>query len=218
MPSPYEQQLLDLQNQNKTLTEKMQQQDLLRAQRPEDYNYTSQIDPSTGMLKSQYQMQGGDVFNQLKQQASGAGPSTWANMMLQNQQTAQQGALGQAQGQSLQAQANARNQLAMRGGLGGGSRLALARGGQQDLMNAQQGIASQGLAQRGNILANDVQQKQDLLKGLAGGEQQMQQFNISNALKEQGNIEAAKQQTYGKKMEEWGAERQAQATEKSKGK
>lgn len=220
-PNPIDQNYLrQLQQQNQMLQEQQRNQDLLRGQRPEDYQYTSQLDPTTGMLKAPYVFDPtkSEAYSQLRTRAMSQGPSTWAQMMLGKQNLEQQQMRDEASQQQAGAQAGARSNLAMRGGLGGGARTRMASQGARDLLMAGQGIARQGSQQRFGILGQDEATKQQLLGQVADTELNTQKGNIAAALDEQRRSEAAKQDAYNKKMESWGAERQAQATEKSKGK
>lgn len=214
-----DQDIIALQQQNAMLKAQQENEDRLRSVKPADYNYTSISNPN-GTLQDQFQLNPNnlDIFSQLKTQATGAGPSTWANMQLQNQKNAQATAAQNATAQGAGAQANARNNLAMHGGLGSGSRLALARSGMQGDLANQQNISRQGMEQQGSIMAQDAQTKQGLLQNLGVQEGNAAQYNIQNALAQKQAEEAAKQQKYGQQMQSWGSERQAQATEKSKGK
>lgn len=218
--NPTQQDLFTLQQKNKQLEEQMRQQDLLRSMKPEDYQYTSQLDPATGMLKAPYTFDPtkSEAYGKIRERAMGTGPSAWANLMTQKLGVEQAGLQDRAAQQQAGAQAGAQSQLAMRGGLGGGARTRLAAQGARDLMMAGQGIARQGAQGRMNILTQDEAERQNLLGKVADTELQTQKGNIASALDEQRRTEAAKQAKYQEQMKSWGAERQAQVTEKQKGK
>lgn len=217
-PEAYQTDLFNLQQENKRLQEQMKQEDLLRSLRPDRPEYESLRDPSTGLLKAPYQLQGGDIYGAMKQQALSTGPSAWAQLAQQQQETAQQGAADQASRQALSSQAGARGALAMRGGLSSGARQRLAMQGGRDLLGARQDIVRQGLGQKQNIMLEDERNRQNLLRGLQPQEMAMGQFNIQQALKDKQMQDEQNMQKYQEGMKSWAAERQAQATEKSKGK
>lgn len=220
MADPMQDQLAQLQAQNQLLQAKYENERQIRATRPEQYKYTSQLDEQTGMLKAPYVFDPtkSEAFGKIREQAMGTGPSTWANLMNQQQAMEQQQANDQAAQGQMGAQNTAFSNLAMRGGLGGGARTRIAAQGVKDLMMANQANARTGNMNRLNIAGQDEQRKQAALGQVADTELQTQKGNIAAALDEQRRVEAAKQQAYSENMQGWASERQAQATEKSKGK
>lgn len=215
-----QQQIDQLTQQNKLLQAQYENERQIRATRPEQYKYTSQLDEQTGMLKAPYQFDPtkSEAFGKIREQAMGTGPSAWANLMNQQQQQEQMRANDQAAQGQMGAMGTAQSALAMRGGLGGGARTRMAAQGVKDLMMANQANARQGISSRLNIAGQDEQRKQAALGQVADTELQTQKGNIAAALDEQRRVEAAKQQAYSENMQGWASERQAQATEKSKGK
>jgi len=152
-------------------------------------------DPNTGLLQSQYQLSpGADIgfeslmpelqgqlgniqldkrgLEAIRERALGQGMSPWARLQLQQQAQEEAGARDLATRQSAGAQAQARADLASRGGLGAGARERLARQGQQDLLRQRAELARGGIGQRLGIGQMDEQQRTQLLSSLPGMEVQ----------------------------------------------
>lgn len=167
-------------------------------------DFISNLDPTTGNMKDQYQVKAGQIdplksnIGELDQRMSGIqlnkqgleairgralqqGPSAWANMAeaKQRQEEGQQRSQGAAQGATAQAQA--RSQLAMRGGLSGGARQRLAMQGARDTASAGQQIGAQGQSARASIGLQDEQTKNQMLSQLPGMELQALQPEMQKA-------------------------------------
>lgn len=200
--------------------------------RPE---YQTLLDPATGMLKEQYllnlsgidptQLEG---YSKYKQEALRTGPSSWLNLALQKQQAEEAAQRGAAARQSLSSAAMARSQLAMRGGLGVGSRERIARGSGLDLMRARQNVLQQGGINRLGLQTEDERNRIAQLQNLMGSEVDLgkfnktlegkqKEFNIMKALEEKRAKDVQDLSVYQEQMKKWAAERQAQATERSGG-
>jgi hypothetical protein len=198
-------------------------------------DYESWLDPETGMMRKQYQMNPElldptklEGFQALKKRVLTEGPSAWANMMIEKQklEEAQQKDAAARQVQSSAAQA--RQQLAMRGGMASGARERLAMGGARDLMLQRQGIASQGQQARMGVMTEDEAQRLKLLPGFAEGEAKFAEYNtglknkasewnIVRALEEKRAKDAQDLAVYQEQIKKWASEREAEATRNSGG-
>lgn len=196
--------------------------------------YNSQLNPD-GTMKDVYKYTAGNVdptkidsYNAYKSQAMATGLSPWALMQKQLLDSQQQDATQKASAQSMQAGAQARSGLAMRGGLSSGTRERLAVSGQRDLMGANQGIARTGAQNLLSLGAQDAQMKQSMLGTLMGTDTQIgefntgqsnqgSQYNINNALQQQQGQNAWNMDTYKEQMDKWAANKQADATASSGG-
>lgn len=200
--------------------------------RPE---FESQIDPATGLLKSQYQLQEQLIdpnslegLSSIKKEALRTGPSQWAQTMLAKQQGDRAGALNNAAAASNQAAAQGRSSLAMRGGLSSGARERLATQSSRDLLSANQGVNKEATANRYGLLGQDEGNRLSMLNQYATGEGQLanvnagnkaktQQFNIQEALKDKQAQQAFKMDNYKEQLDKYGANKQAEATAHSGG-
>lgn len=146
------------------------------------------------------------------------GTSAWEQMAMNKQaleqQKAAQGAIESGQARS----AEARGQLARRGGLSSGARERLAKGSMKDILMAQQGVGQAGQAARADIGLQGEQQRLAALGQLPGmeasrrGEEtSAQQFNIQNALAQKAAEEQARILEYQEKMKAYAAAQQANA-------
>lgn len=202
--------------------------------------YTTLRDDKTGLLANpNYNLSAGNPIVQdkraleaLRTRALTEGPSTWAQLMNQKQ------ALEEAQGRSdIGAQAGtqaaqARSQLAQKGGLTGGSAERIAASSAKNAMNLRQQLAGQGALTRANTALQDEQQRLDLLKSLPGMElqaiepefknraaqMQAQQFNIEQALKDKYSQDQYNMMKYQNDMQAWAAANQANAIGEAGGK
>lgn len=200
--------------------------------RPE---YTSLLDPKTGLMQSQYQMSTGELdpskmegYQAYRNQALRTGPSDWAKLMLQQQEQKRMGGMEKAAAQVNSGGANARSMLSMRGGMSAGARERIAKSGARDLLTARQGIGRDSNAAGLQIQTQDEQDRQGFLKGLPGMETDIEKYNIGNknktnefnimrALEEKRAKDAQDLTVYQEQLKKWGSERQAQATENSGG-
>lgn len=183
--------------------------------RPMATQFNTVGDRSTGLLQSPYNLQ-----SQLNQDSLIAArkegmrdPGTmskWGQMALA--QSRDQNA-AQMSGQLAQA----KNQLAMQGGLRTGARERLAAGGMQQQLRGNQSAL-------GNIQMQDEQNRQKWLQMLPGMDLQAAQYrtgvddkNISRALTEINAGRALQQNQYTEAMRAWGADKTAQAAARAGG-
>jgi len=160
--------------------------------RPE---FESQIDPATGLLKSQYQMsvdklQAGkaDLFEldpssmeglqAFKKEALREGPSQWAQLQQQMLEQQKGTDLDKAARQAGAAGAQARGSLAMRGGLSSGARERIATGGARDLMRSKQDIQRGSRASGLQLLSDDERNRLAMLSQVPGFETDIGKFNV----------------------------------------
>lgn len=170
--------------------------------------FESEVDPTTGLLKSQYVL--GSAENRIpdaagmeafKQKALQQGPSSWANQAVAKQGLEEKSARQNLSEQGAAQNAMARSNLAMRGGLSGGAAERLAMGQERAGMAGAQNIGAQGALARANIGLQDEQTKNQFLQALPGAEnaragvgfQQNEQnrfnqmYNTEQAMKEKQN-------------------------------
>lgn len=164
-----------------------------------------------GTLLQQYQVDpySGEALQQIKAQAMSTGPSAWAQMQTQAQQQMQNQASDQAMKQGMQSQSGAMSSLARQGGAGGGASALLARSGMRDQLNAQQGVAQQGMQAKLGINATDAQTKQTLLGKLGDAETSA---NAANVDTQKSNLLASNAfdvNRYNQQMSAWAAKESA---------
>lgn len=167
-------------------------------------------DVSTGLLKDQYNVKNtldprGMEAARTEAYRDPATMSRWGQMALsqaQNQNAAQN--MGQ--------QSQARNQLAMQGGLRSGARERLASQGMQNQLRGNQGAL-------GSIQMQDEQNRQRWLGQMPGLELQNAQYgagiqdkNIGRAIGEIQTGRALQQQQYDEAMRGWAAGKSADAS------
>lgn len=201
-------------------------------------DWESQLDPNTGLLKSQYQTQyGPDItadmrgLEAFRNRALQTGPSAWAGLA-KDQQGLEEASLRSRLGtQAGSAAAQARSSLASKQGLSKGASERLAGQSMRDQMMGMQGIAAEGARARGAIGLQDEQMRQQALGQLPGMEiaatqpqfsnrqmnLQNQQWNIQNALNEQTQKRANDANVYNQKMQTWAGQQQANAMRDSGG-
>lgn len=200
--------------------------------RPE---YNSLIDPATGLLKKEYTMQVGTLdpsklegYQALKGEALRTGPSKWAQLQAQLQNTQRSADMDRAAGQAMSGAATARSGLAMRGGLSSGARERIALGASRNLIDARQGVGRQATVNALNLASTDEQNRLGTLKGFNESEMGLskyntdlgnkeKEFNITRALDERARAEADKLEKYKAELSKWGAGQQATATANSGG-
>lgn len=181
--------------------------------------YEGTRDVKTGKLLSDYKIDpySGEATQLLKKQAFSEGLSPWAEQQLKSQKLMQQDQAGLAGRQAMQAQRGAQQQLATSGGLRGGAAALLARQGQRDLLNAQQGISRGGMGQRLGIEQQDLEKKQALLGGFSDKESGAQQANIGQATGDINRKAMFDMERYKQQMQAWGAKQSADATRSAGG-
>jgi hypothetical protein len=166
---------------------------------------------------------GMDAF---RQEALRKGPSQWSAMAKQaqdrelgmNRDTARREAGGTA--------ADARAQLAMRGGINSGARERVAKSGQKNYLDMSRQLGAQTMDNKSQIDMNDEKNRIQQLGMLPGMENQAlqpelqkatmglgaRQFDIQQQTQEGLAHNAFDLQKYAEQMRAWGANRQADAT------
>lgn len=156
---------------------------------------TSKFVDESGMLREQFKTgaltnealtQGQGLLGNLKDRATAQGPSQSAQYLLGANEAQAQAQRDQLKNQQASTQATSEANLAMKGGLGTGSRERLAGGlAQQNMMQGQQINQQQGLNKL-NTLASDEQQKLGILKSLPG---QYQSFGQNQMQRQVGDVQ-----------------------------
>jgi hypothetical protein len=236
-----QQRQMELQNQQMQLQMEQKKAEMMKAQglnpdgSPIKTAYQSITDPTTGQLKSQYQlnisplstanMQG---YNKFSQEAMRSGPSAWAQLQQQGVQNNLQQNKSSAARQAYSGMNQGLQNLAMRGGASGASRAMLARGSMRDLVNARQGAGLQAQTQGLGIQTTDEGNRIQQLGQLASSEQdigkynkslegKVSEFNMNSLLQDQRGKSAYDFGSYQEQMKKWAADKQAEATAKSGG-
>lgn len=200
--------------------------------RPE---YQSLLDPTTGLMKDQYQLKvealdptKWEGYQKYKTQALSDGPSTWAQMMLQKQGLEEAQRKSGAAAQAMSGMASARSALGMRGGLSRGARERIALQGSRNLLAGRQNVAREGSLERFGINTQDQQNRLGMLSNLMGSETDLgkynktlegkqSEFNILRALEEKRAKDTQDLTVYQEQMKKWAAGKQADATAQSGG-
>lgn len=200
--------------------------------RPE---YESLLDPTTGLMKDIYKYNPKQLdpttlegYQAVKKRVMTEGPSAWATQMLEKQKFEEAQQKDAAARQAMSSAAQARGQLAMRGGMSSGARERLAQGGGRDLLMARQGAASEGIKGRLGINIEDEAQRMKLLPEFANAESKIaesnlalgnkaQEWNILRSLEEKRAKDAQELAVYQEQIKKWGSEREAEATKNSGG-
>lgn len=202
-------------------------------ERPKLGAYNSLRDKESGLLanKNLNLTAGPDInlntqgLEAIRKRALTEGPSTWAALQNQRQALEEAQARTDAGAQAASAGAQARSQLASRGGLTGGSAERLAASNAKNLMRSRQQVGAQGALDRSNTALQDEQMRMDLLKTLPGMEvqslqpqfqnrqmgMQAQQFNIEQALKDKYAEDQYNMAKYQEDMKSYAAAQQANA-------
>lgn len=129
-------------------------------------------------------------INALQSRAFGTDTSPWAQKLYDQQALQQSGALDQASADSRASYNQAANDMAMQGGLEGGSRERLARAGAKDSLTARQGVFRQGQEDKLGIGINDEAQRMQLQQQMPGMNMQMDQYKTGL---QQGNRDSRQQ-------------------------
>lgn len=233
MGNPYDAQLKALQDRQNVLD--MERQGLNPDGSPIRPEWESLIDPQTGKMKDNYQLnlqtldpatlQG---YNMIKNLATQEGPSKSAQYQTEQANLLKQNNIDAATQQAAGAQADARSQLAMRGGMASGSRERLAQAGQRDLLGSKQAAFRQNTGNILDILKTDEDAKRQALSQFANAEGQIAgsnlgiknkatEFNTTNLLSEAGKKREADMEAYKSALDKWSANKQAEATRNSGG-
>lgn len=182
-------------------------------------SYEGTRDSVTGQLLDQYKQNpyGGEALQNLKGQAFSQGLSPWAQVQMSQQKLEEQKAGGLAGKQAMQAQSGAQSQLARMGGVRSGASALLARQGQRDLLNAQQGVAGQGMQSRLGIQGQDIERKNQLLGKFGDLETSANQANIGQATGDINRKAAFDVNRYNEQMKAWAAQQSANAQQAAGG-
>lgn len=200
--------------------------------RPELGNFNTLRDQSGLLGNPNLRLQAGQDLHAdkrgleaFRERALGTGPSAWAQMAQQKQGLEESNLRNRAAAQSASGQAQARSQLASRGGFSGGAAERLAGQGSRDLMLQRQQVGNQGAQARANIGLEDEKTKNQFLSQLPGQEiaalqpefqnRQMNvdtsKYNIDSALKDKYQEDQWKKDKYSEDMKAWAATEQANA-------
>lgn len=186
-------------------------------------DYAQAYDPKTmsltDYLGGKYNSAGYDKF---KSEAMRTGPSAWAKLAKMDQDTQAAFKRDQGAGESNAATAQAMDQLASRGGLSSGARERAATEGAKNHLAMSQDIGRQQTLNGMQIGMNDEQNRVQQLSQLPGMEQNQatmwegaKQQDYANTIAENDRRNKYNSDIYGQQMSAWGANRQAQATERS---
>lgn len=143
--------------------------------------------------------------------------SPWYQMALKKQAAEQDRLLGQTQQQQAGQLAQARGQLAMRGGLRGGSAERLAMGGAESGLLASQNIRGSGAMERGQLGMQGIDLARKTVEGNVGAQNTAQQFNIQNQIADLTAQNARNLAQYQEQMKMLGANATADAIRRSGG-
>lgn len=167
-----------------------------------------------GDLASKYKIDpfSGAASKKLRDEALGTGPSEWAKNATEQQKFEEGNAAGRAGLQQQASESGARSNLMRLGGLGGGARTSLARSGARDLLQAKQGVAGQGIAERYSINDADAQRKQQLLGTSADIERQADLQNLGTLTGDIQGQSAFDMDRYKQILQAYGANQTANAT------
>lgn len=197
--------------------------------------FDSLVDPTTGKMPGQYTMNLSGLdptqwegFSKYKQEALRTGPSAWAQLqqqqnnsaMLNNKETAaRQAASGMNQNLS---------NLALHGGTSSGARALAGVQSNRDMLMARQQAQRAGDTANMQTSTTDEGNRVAQLANLSQNEQQIgqynktlegkqQEFNIGNLLHENDAKRSYNDMTYSEQMKKWAADKQAEATAHSGG-
>jgi len=201
----------------------------------QQYSMEAQLLDAGAMPQAEFDTRG---IDEIRNRALDKGPSAWSQLAQGRQAEEQKAALDSSMQQTRSGQMQAEADMAMRGGLGGGSRASLAKASMKNNMLARQGVQRSGIMDRANIGLQDQTMKDDFLKQLPGADQmafnaqankrdfaantakfnaeagmQSRKFNIENALRDRQSQSADNSAAWEQKMKVLGANKQARATE-----
>lgn len=199
---------------------------------PMDLKFNQLVNMNTGRLAPQFQLQAQpDVAvdraaqDAIRSRAMTEGDSPWAKMMLEKQALEQATSRDNMVQSGASQSAQARNQMAMRGGVTGGASERLAKSNLRSQMMEQNKLARQGSMDQMGIRIQDDQTKQGLLKDTVGydfqnadlglkNRQYSTDVNKTNITAALADIEAKRgfdMEQYKSKMSAWGAGKTADA-------
>lgn len=215
-PGSWDEYSQQLAQQNLQLQKEAAQVKAENAARPDAVEFNSMIDPETGLLGENLQLGNNLDMGALDKMRQGAyrDPGQ-ASMWRQLQQKKLEGQAGQAAAGAQAQTQNAMSNLAMRGGLRGGSAERMAGQGAQQANMAQQGVLGRGV----DLDIADEQNRMGQLGAVNQGNLQAaqferagDQFNIQGALNETLQNRASDINSYNEQMRAWSAEKTAAAT------
>lgn len=200
-------------------------------------DYESWLDPETGMMQEQYQMNMDEIlldpnkmagYQALQKEATREGPSAWAELTMDKQRLEEQGLRDAALRQSMTAEAQARSGAAMRGGLTGGMAATMGSNIGREALRQRQETARQGQMARLGTQTEDEKNRLASLgqfTGLESGLAQYntglaakgQEFNITRALEEKRLGSNMELEAWKQEMANIAAKKEADAISKSGG-
>jgi hypothetical protein len=130
-------------------------------------------------IDSRARLQMGDSYNRLKQDAMGTGDMesiAFARQQANNRSLADAGRFNRQNANNL---SSMQSQLAMRGGIGGGSAERIARQSMRNQMLGQQGISAQNRDANLELSLQNANMRQNLLKDVGQVEQTNNQYNAN---------------------------------------
>ena len=164
-----------------------------------------------GGLADQFKVSMGDSYTKLSERANAEGDSPWAIAAREQQKLAREGQMDMANRQSLGNMTNAQTQIAMRGGIGGGSSERMAMRSNRDLMDRQQNIQSDFNKSNLDITMQDDKSKTDLLGQVGRAEQMIQQENVQTLRDDYMRQNDIMKDFYSADASAYGAEKTAEA-------
>jgi hypothetical protein len=177
--------------------------------------YTGSYDPNTMGVESDPR-----AMDQFRKEALREGPSRYATLANQQQDTLSMNAKQSAADQNAGSIAQGQNNLAMSGGLDSGARERLQTKGNQNLLDMNQKINQTSANNKMQIGMNDEQNRVSQLGQVPGMQNQQNQaaeFNVGNAINEGNTANTYKYGIYNTQMKGYAAGQQAAATQNSGG-
>lgn len=186
-------------------------------ERPTKPTWTSMMNEGTGRLQDKYQLRYESPDNKammkLREEAlrSPDQMSAWAKLAAEKQALEEQTLRGRAQQDMASRIAEARNNLATRGGLRGGAAERFAFGSARDLARSNQDVARQGVSNRLEIRGMDESNRQGALKNVAATESDYNKINQAQAINEANAKRLNDLEQYKADMAAYGAGKTAQS-------
>lgn len=184
-----------------------------------DYPGFSSLLNGQNQLPGNLQLQGNtEALNQIRNTATSAGPSAWAQMRLGELESQAPGQMSALNRNNQGALKQARMGLMSEGGLSSGMYNKLGKDAGLQGMLARQDLRRQTEQNRSDLLMSDAQNKQSMLQSLPGLELDSlkpQQYNIQNILAENQAKNSASLQRYQQDMAGWAAQNTGKAIAQS---
>ena len=158
-----------------------------------------------GNLDPRFQASMGESFEALKAKGMTEGDTKSAMLARQAQEHMRQQSVDQMRGMQASGVTQGMRNLAMRGGVGTGSRERLMRDATRQGMRGMQGIGRENRAANLQISQADEAMKNQLLQGIGGVEQGIQSQNIKLLAQDIASQNMAAQNMYGEDMKALGA-------------